>query len=283
MNFKLRRAYLSILILAITCLYANYSLQIHGDLIVKFLNVGQGDSILIQTPSRRTVLIDGGPATTVLERLGEESSFWQKKIDLIVLTHPDLDHLEGLIEILQRYQIDQVLMTAVIHRSNLYRAFLELLEKMEIKIDLADPHQDWFLDEKVYLDIVSPLNSVAFREVENANNASVVARLVYGQTTLLLSGDAEEDAEHKMLLSETDLRSQILKAGHHGSRTSTSVPFLNSVQAETAVIMSGEDNPFAHPHLDTVLRFDDQKIEWLNTKEKGSITLRSDGEQWTWD
>jgi competence protein ComEC len=265
----------------IFCLYASQSWIISDGLMVKFLDIGQGDSVLIQTPQGRTVLIDGGPGTTVLERLGEESSFWQKSFDLLVLTHPDLDHLEGLLEVIKRYEVRQVLMTGVNHSSALYRAFLDELVDQDISVSIADPSLDWVIDQDVYLDILGPSSPHLFEEADNLNDTSVVIKLIYGDTTMLLPGDAEEDQEMELLRSGFDLSADILKSGHHGSTTSSHPDFLQAVQAGEVIIQAGRENPFGHPHVETLLRYDERGMAWWSTGELGTTTMSSNGEHWT--
>jgi len=250
---------------------------------VAFLDIGQGDSILIQTPHGRSVLIDGGPGTTLLERLGEELSFWQQDIDLMILTHPDLDHLEGLVDALKRFKVQQVMLTGAIHGSRLYNAFLELIDEQQIPIALPDPSQDWQIDEEVFLDIIGPSRSVAQQDVDNPNDASVALRVVYGQTVMMLSGDGEELQESELLRSGFDLRAQVFKAGHHGSSTSNDPSFVQAVDPLWSVVTSGRENSYDHPHLDPVLLFDDRDIEWWDTKKEGTITMLSDGRAWWMD
>lgn len=266
--------------LLVWCAYANSVWQVSQDLVVKFLDIGQGDSILIETPHGRRVLIDGGPGTTLLERLGEETSFWQQHFDLVILTHPDLDHLEGLVEVVKRYRIDRMLLTGVQHGSALYQAFLELLVERDVEVLVADPEQDWQLDEKVWLDILGPLENVALQESDHPNDTSIVAKLIYDQTSILLPGDIEAFGEQALLLSDADLRSDVLKSGHHGSTTSSSLPFLKAVQAEEVVIQAGRENPFGHPHVETLLRYDEEGMGWRNTGEEGTVVLLSNGETW---
>lgn len=280
MNHELRYAYILIAAGFIFCLYANFIWGLPGDLTVTFLDIGQGDSILIQTPNGRTIIVDGGPGSTLVHRLGEETSFWMKKIDALLLTHPDRDHLEGFLEVLKRYEVGLFLFTGVQKESALYKTFLKEIDERGIKTVVVAPDQDWMLDEGVFLDIIGPLKSYNGQKVEKPNNTSIVARLVYGETQLLLTGDIEKKAEFELLLHDTDLRAQILKAGHHGSSTSGSEKFLKAVEPNTAVMINGKNNSYGHPHLETVLRFDELGIDWLSTKDEGTVTFVSDEKQW---
>ncbi|MDP3975980.1 MAG: MBL fold metallo-hydrolase [bacterium] len=272
--------YTSIVTFLIFCGYASSVWAVSDELEVKFLDIGQGDSVLIRTPHGRTVLIDGGPGVAILERLGEELSFWQKRLDMVILTHPDLDHLEGLVEVLKRFDVDRVLLTGVAHDSLLYHAFFEQLQQKNIQPTLVSTDQDWMIDEGVYLDVLYPIKSVALQEADNVNDTSVTVRLIYGQTSMFLGGDNEKDAEHELLLTDFDLSADIFKSGHHGSRTSSAPELLQAIGAKRVVIQSGRENPFDHPHLDTILEFDEKGMEWVNTKDMGTITLVSDGKVW---
>lgn len=279
MKFTRHFWYFSLAISFVFCLYTQH-FWMRDQLRISFLDIGQGDSIFIQTPHGRTVLIDGGPGTDLVERLGEQTSFWMKTINLLILTHPDRDHLEGFLEIIPRYSIENVLLTGIVHESQLYRSFLDMLEEHKIQTLIASPDQDWQIDEEVYLDILSPSVSHVFEEVDHSNDTSIVAKLMYGNTSILLPGDAEALQEKEMLLTDFDLRSEFLKSGHHGSRTSSGIDFLRSVQAKQSVITSGRENTFDHPHVETVLRYDDFGMEWWNTKDEGTITFASDGREW---
>jgi len=280
MTFKRLFSHFSLAAGLLFCFYASHFWSLSQELKVSFLDIGQGDSILIQTPHDRVVLIDGGPGTSITERLGEVTAFWMKTIDLIILTHPDLDHLEGLMEVIPRYQVKKILLTGIAHESQLYWSFLELVQQQGIQIFLPDLEGDWQIDEGVFLDVISPDKTYTFAEVEHPNDTSIVVKLIYGHTSLLLPGDAEALQEKSMLLSDADLRSEFLKSGHHGSRTSSSLDFLRAVQAERVAIISGRENPFGHPHLETVLRYDDLGMEWSNTKDEGTMTFVSDGQTW---
>lgn len=266
-----RDIFISLFVGLVFCIYANAAWALPGDLSVKFLDVGQGDSVLIQTPGGRTVLVDAGPGPVILERLGEETGFWQKRIDLIILTHPHRDHLEGLLEVLQRYEVGTVLLSGIDYDSALYQAFMELVDNLEIPTLVASPAQDWLIDKGVYLDIIAPVHSLSGKNISNANDGSIVLKLIYGDSSLLLTGDAESAEEKEILLSDMDLRADVIKAGHHGSRTSSGGDFLRAVGAGQVVISSGLDNSYDHPHLDTLLKYDSMGIDWVDTKDEGTV------------
>lgn len=253
-----------------------------NELKVSFLDIGQGDSILIETPHGRRVLIDGGPGVTLLERLGESLSFWDSHFDMVILGHPDLDHLEGLVDVLDRFEVDRIMMSGVYHSSALYRHFQnQVAEQVNAEIVFPNPDEDWILDEGVVFDVIYPDEPMLFEQHDHLNDTSVSGILKYGESTMLLTGDLEEDGEKQLLLSDIDLRAQVFKAGHHGSRTSSIQEFVRAIQPELMIVTAGRDNQFDHPHLDKVLEFDEAGIEWISTKELGTIRMVSDGVKWT--
>jgi competence protein ComEC len=262
------------------CFYAQAVWAGSGVLTVKFLAIGQGDATLIETPRGKRILVDGGPGSTVLERLGEED-YWLSSIDLVVLTHPHADHMDGLIDVFKRFEVGAVMMTGSYYESARYDEFLRLIEEKDIVTVYPIADFDYEIEQGVVLDILFPFESIAGLEWENINNASLVAKLVYGETKMLLTGDAEEETEHEELLSRADFSADLLKAGHHGSRTSTTLPYLRAVNPEFAVMMNGVDNQFGHPHEETLAKFENAGVEFWNTKDSGTVEFVSDGRKWT--
>lgn len=241
------------------------------------LSVGQGDSILIVTPSGSQVVVDGGPDLSLLEQLGKHMPFFDRSIELLVLTHPDADHITALPAVLQRYSVERVLLTGIKKNSGRYHAVLEAIRSQNITVILASAGQDIRTSDGVILDIVAPSKSLLGTEVKKVNDTSVVFRLLYGEDSVLLTGDIEEAAEQEILASGADLRSKILKAPHHGSRTSSSTGFLLAVQPELAIISSGEGNAFGHPHREILERYTWLGIPTRNTAEEGTISLQLTG------
>jgi len=246
---------------------------------VDFLDVGQGDAILIKTPFEQNILIDGGPDNTVIKRLSEELPWWDRQIDLMVLTHPHDDHVSGLIEVIKRYKVVRILYTGVVHNSPNYLAWLELLRDRKIPLTIIDRQQTINFGQDCELEILYPQENVLNQTVQNLNNTSIVAKLIYGQTSFLLTGDAEVEVEH--LLVETQhfasLQADVLKAGHHGSDTSSSAEFLEAVKAGMAIIQAGADNDFGHPSRRVIKRFERIGAQIFRNDEDGTIKLISDG------
>ncbi len=254
-----------------------------GRLHVNVLDVGQGDAILITTPGYQRILVDGGPDLSVLERLGEKLSFFDRRIDLLVLSHTDSDHLRAFPEVLKRYDVQRVLLTGVARETSTYQAFLEALDNIDVPVVLADADHDLDLGGGLLLDVLWPSRRLYGENVKDPNDASIVAKLTYRSTTggtrrsgdreVLLTGDISAKVETELLKQGYDLHSDILKIPHHGSRTSSSTGFLLAVDPELAVVSVGQDNTYGHPHPSVVARYASLGIPLRSTAEEGSIEL----------
>jgi len=249
------------------------------ELEVDFLDVGQGDAILIKSPFGQNILIDGGPDSKVIEGLGKNLPFWDKRIDLMVLTHPHDDHVTGLIEVIKRYSVKKILYTGVIHSAPNYLAWLAVIRERKIPLVIIDRPQKIVLGDDCYMEIIYPRKNFLAQETDNLNNSSIVARLVYGQTKFLLMGDAEIEVEKELLADGADLSAQVLKVGHHGSDTSSGEEFLKAVSPQIAAIQVGKDNDFGHPSLRILKRLERAGAEILRTDKNGTIKLVSDGRE----
>lgn len=259
-----------------------FHFEARRNLWVTFFDVGQGDSIFIEVPNGNQILIDGGPSDIILAKLGRTMPFWDRTIDLLVLTHPDADHLNGLLEVLRRYHISMVLETGVEHSSPQYREWREILEKKDIFLINAARGQRVSLGQNVYLYILAPFENLAGRAVSKANNTSVVSRLTHGQNSMLLTGDIEKPVENRLVFESLDsgpltLASDILKVGHHGSKTSTSQQFLNAVSPSMAVIQAGRENRYGHPHQEVLDRLAAAGAKIFRNDLGGDIFIESDG------
>ncbi len=242
---------------------------------VYFFDVGQGDSVLIQTSKNQQILIDGGPDNTVLSGLGEVMPFYDKKIELVILTHPHADHLVGLLEVLKNYQVDQILTTGVVHTTPEYIKWLETIKNKDIPVKIAQAAQIINLDG-AKMDILYPFESLAEEKVEDLNNSSIVCQLLYGQISFLFTGDIEEETEGK--LKNNNLKSNVLKIPHHGSSTSLLSGILEQVDPNIAIICVGSDNPFGHPAVETLDKLKD--IEVYRTDQNGTVEIVSDGKRY---
>jgi competence protein ComEC len=248
------------------------------NLEVDFFDVGQGDAILIKTPAEQNILIDGGPNKKVLSELGKNLAFFDKELDLVILTHPHADHVAGLVEVLRRYQVKKILMTGVVHTSPDYLAFLEEIMRQNIPVEYVNGQRDIVLAPDTILKILYPWADLNGQTVENLNNSSIVTKLIYKNNSFLFMGDAEEIVEKDLLASRIDLKADVLKVGHHGSKYSSSQLFLEKVKPQYAVILVGIKNDFGHPHLKTLKLLEQLGINILRTDLDGTIKISSDGQ-----
>jgi competence protein ComEC len=249
---------------------------------VSFLDVKQGDAILAQTPNGQQILIDGGPdPREVSLKLGQKFPFWDKSIDVVVLTHPHDDHLVGLIEVLRRYEVGQVLEPKLDYTSPAYSEWHKLVAEKNIKHIWAQAGQYIELGDGIRMQVLNPQAELFEGTASDIDNNGVVLRLVKDEVSFLLTADIHDEAEWKLLYQGRELRSTVLKVGHHGGRDSTSAQFLAVVDPEIAVISVGENNPFGHPHEETLARLEKKISEnkiYLTSKQ-GTITFTTDGER----
>ncbi len=261
--------------LVVVVAYAVIREEYQGELTVAFLNVGQGDAIFIESPSGAQVLIDGGRDGTVLRELGRVMPFYDHSLDVVIATHPDADHIGGLLPVLKRYSVDLVLRPGVKSDTPAGGSLLRLLASEGTKEVLARRGQAIDIGGGAYLRILFPDRDVSGL---NPNTASIVAQLVYGEHKFLLTGDSPDEVEEYLVkLEGKKVQSDVLKLGHHGSKTSTSDLLLGFAAPSYAIISAGRDNKYGHPHqsvLDKLVQF---KIPTLSTAEDGTIIFKSDG------
>jgi competence protein ComEC len=253
-----------------------------GKLHVVFFDVGEGDAIFIETPRGQQILVDGGPSpTTLIGALGRSMPFWDRSLDLVILTHADEDHIAGLIPVLERYRVGQVLDSGYEHDSPTYQRWLELIEEKGIPIHLARAGMRIETGDGVELVVLHPGPELMEYTAADANNNSVVVRLATEQVSFLLSGDVEEAAEAMLVASGQELTSTVLKAPHHGGNTSSSAAFLKAVAPELVVISVGADNRFGHPSPQALERLEEAVGEEhiLRTDENSDIEVATDGKR----
>ena len=247
-----------------------------GRLSVSVLDVGQGDAILIETPNGQHVLIDGGPSgRAVTEALGEALPFWERTLDLVVLTHPQQDHLAGLIDVLERYDVRQVLATPLAADTAAYREWQQAIRRQGVPYAEAQVGQWIDLGGGATLRVLAPDDEAL--SSRDPNDASLVLKLTMGEVSFLLTGDIEEDGEAALLRSEVDLGATVLKVPHHGGRTSSGDAFVRAVAPAVAVVSVGEENRFGHPSPAVLGRLDGALL--LRTDLHGTVRLSTDGER----
>lgn len=244
---------------------------------VHFLDVGQGDAALIQTPSGVEVLIDGGKDKRVMGELAKVMSFTDRHIDLVVGTHPDSDHIGGLIDVLRGFDVGSLLMTEHKGESDAAALYFDLASQEGAQIVYARRGQEFALDASTTLRVLFPETDPSQME---SNASSIILQLQYGSSVFLFTGDAPKSIEEYLVLAEGEnLQSDVLKVGHHGSRTSTSELFLEEVQPQYAVISAGSGNSYGHPHVEVTDMLFNKRVQMLETSQEGTITILSDGDE----
>lgn len=247
---------------------------------VYYLDIGQGDATLIEAPNGNQVLIDGGRTDNkVLAELGEVMSVTDRTIDVVIATHPDADHVGGLPQVLAKYEVTAYLEGGNDTKTTAVVKTLEntLVEQKTNRI-LATRGLKLILDEEnqIYLDILYPDRDVSYVD---SNDASIFMRLSYGQTCFIFSGDAPQKIEHYVSnLEGKNLDCEVLKAGHHGSRTSTAVEWVGFISPKYAVLSLGKNNSYGHPHKEVLNALENFGVKILRTDELGSIEIHSDGQ-----
>lgn len=255
--------------------------QPDGQLHIVFMNVGQGDATFIQTPSGRQILVDGGLYPSVLnDQLGRQMPFWDKEIDMLIATHPDADHVSGLVGVFDRYRVNQLITNGQsFGESPIYDEVLTAAQSRETEIRPVQAGEIIEIEDGVRLEVVHP-GPELIEEERNENSVSM--RLVYGEFTFLFTGDAEQMAEGEMLAAERPLTALVFKAGHHGSNSSSSLPFLQAVQPQIIIVSAGVDNRFGHPAPEMLERAAVVGAVVLRTDELGSIRVTTDGTMMSW-
>ena len=250
------------------------------NLRISSLNVGEGDAILIQKGNQQ-VLVDGGPSPQALTLgLGDKMPFWDRTIELVILTHPHSDHITGLVEVLQRYKVKQVLYPDLDYESPLYEEWLRLIKERDIKFTLTQAGQEIDLGDGVIIKVLNPKTPPLTGTESDIDNNGVVLRLSLGRVSFLLTADIEQAAESKLIEQRVELASTALKVGHHGSDTSTTPQFLAVVDPKVAIISVGE-NRYGHPSVEVMKRLK-QRLGSENifrTDEQGTIEFITDGER----
>jgi competence protein ComEC len=246
---------------------------------ISFLDVGQGDAILIRTPAGQQILIDGGPnPDTVCQQLGKKMPFWDKSLDMVVLTHSDDDHLVGLMGVLEHYKVSHVVESGF-GEGPIYRVWLTEMEERRIDWTMVRAGQEIDLGEGICLEVIYPREDLLSGTESEANSNSVVLRLVWKKVSFLFTGDVDDDAERNILYGGVlcPLRCTVLKVAHHGSGGSTCAEFVAAVNPQVAVISVGEGNTFGHPSDETLSRLDG--VDVYRTDECGTVTFTTDGER----
>ena len=251
-----------------------------GFLHVTYLNVGQGDATLIESPTGRQILIDGGRGNLVLGPLNRAMGFFDRDIDMIIATHPDADHIGGLVAVLKRYRVHTIVMTENESDSPVFSVFKKAVHDEGARIIFARTGEVFDLGSSASgsttLTILLPDHDPSGLE---SNVSSIVSRLTYGTSEYLFTGDSPQAIEEYLVGAfGTQLQSDVLKVGHHGSRTSTAEAFLRAVKPTYGIISAGKDNTYGHPHTEVTDLLTANGVIQKNTAEMGSIRSLSDGQ-----
>lgn len=249
----------------------------HRKLTFAMLDIGQGDALYIESPTGTQMLVDGGPPGQLMKQLPKMMPFFDKKIDAIMITNPDQDHIAGFADVLKSYKVGQVFEPGTFNESKIYQSIETAVKEKNIPDTIARRGMRIDMGGGAVVDVLFPDRDVS---TWTTNDGSIMAKLTYGTTSIMLTGDATAETE-KILLSENSvaaLHSTILKVGHHGSRTSTSPDFVQAVNPTYAVISDGRDNKYGHPHQETLDTLGQFGVQILRTDLVGNIILKSDGQ-----
>lgn len=283
-NRKRITSVISLLIVAVLAVFGYFGskesknktlhLQTEGTVVVHFLDVGQGDSEFIQLPGGKCMLIDAGTAeygAVIADRISEMG---YTKIDYLIATHPHADHIGGMKEIVECFDIGEIYMPRAETNTKTYENLLLAVSDKGYSINTAKAGKVMFSENDVTAEFLAP-GSAAY---EDLNNYSAVVKMQYGSNSFLFMGDAEELSEQEILnkYSNEELKADVLKVGHHGSDTSSSTAFINAVSPEYAVIEVGKGNKYNHPHYETMNKLSESGAEILRTDSQGNIYVISD-------
>lgn len=248
-----------------------------ANLTVKVLDVGQADAILIQTP-KEAILIDTGDVGTKEKLVSYIKKAGITALDKVIITHAHVDHLGGMAELMENIPIKQVYDSAFPATTATYRNYLTTVQKKKIPFARLQAGSSVDLGDGISLKAFAPEKEFIKGSDSDVNNSSIVLKLSYGDFSMLLTGDSETESEEIMLKRfRTDLKSQVLKSPHHGSRTSSSQAFLKAVAPEAVVISVGVNNDYHHPHPSVMKRYQDAKMKIYRTDQDGTVTITSDG------
>jgi len=260
-----------------------------SELKVWVFDVGQADAIFIETPEGEQILVDAGAGEAVLTKLGQVMAPWDRTINTVIITHPHADHEGGLPEVLSRYQVETIYETGVLGYDDLQASVKELADEQGTEIKLISEGtlppsyatygggQGWGLNGGgLGVGVLSPDTNLQNKKIDNLNNASVVLLLTYGETSILLTGDAPIDEENE-ILDDIGESIDVLKVAHHGSVTSTSGNFLDIITPRYGIISVGAENDYGHPHPATLERLSSRNVEIFRTDLEGDILITSTG------
>ncbi len=274
---KIKIYFLLLLIIGNLMIFYSVFAETRGNLLkVSFLDVGQGDAIFIESPTGNQLLIDGGPDKNILNALGRVMPFYDKTIDAVLVTHPDQDHIGGIPEVLKNYTVGEYISSGATSSTGTSLELQNDLKEFNVKKEIARAGEIIDLGGGAILKILYPETDP---KGTDTNKYSVIAKLYYGDSTFLFTGDAPTGVEQYLAMTDgKELKSDVLKVAHHGSRNSLSPEFLSAVAPEYSVISAGKDNSFGHPHKEILDFLNSIQSKILITFNLGDIVFVSDGQ-----
>ncbi|WP_010651455.1 ComEC/Rec2 family competence protein [Oceanobacillus massiliensis] len=238
---------------------------------IHFIDVGQGDSMFIRTPMNRTILVDGGPPGAGDEIVSYLKKQNIKKLDLVVATHPDMDHIGGLPEVMKHIEVKEILDTGKLHPTKTFAAYINEVRKQSIPVRIAEKDTLIEIDPMMKMEVWN-----AFERLKNNNESSIVLKITYGEVDLLLMSDVEQEQE-KEFLHDYNVKAEIIKVAHHGSKTSSSLEFLQGVQPEVAILTYSKENDYGHPVNRVIENLYRVHSMIYSTAAVGNVVINTDG------
>ncbi|MGG7165732.1 ComEC/Rec2 family competence protein [Clostridium ihumii] len=274
MSKCLFKRYKYLLVLALFCvtfilLIPKYNNTINDELKIHYINVGQGDGILIQH-NGSNILIDGGPIDSSNMLIDYLTKNNVKKLDYIIATHPHDDHIGSLPYVLNYIKVDNFLAPKITSNTPTFVNLTKKLKYNNLKITPISAPKTVNLDENLTLNFISP-KEISY---DNINNYSIVLKLNYHNFSFLFTGDAEKEIENFLTSSNIDLNSTVLKIGHHGSKTSSTENFISKVNPKIAIISCGMGNDYGHPHKDVLKRLNNHNVKTYRTDKDGTVLVK---------
>lgn len=254
----------------------NSSNASNSDILVHYINVGQGDSELIQV-NGKNMLIDAGPRANEKDIISYLDKLKIKKLDYVIATHPHEDHIGNMDDIINKYEIGKFYAPKVEHTTKTFENMVKALKKKNLKINVIKEGTDTIdLGKNTKVSVYSP-RADGYGKNTNLNDYSPIIKVEYGNNSFLFTGDAEKTEENYVLEKGYNLKADVLKLGHHGSSTSTTEQFLKAVNPSIGIISCGVDNTYGHPHKETLKKLNKYKVKIYRTDKDGDIVLESNG------
>jgi competence protein ComEC len=270
---KIKKIFIVLILLSLSSYFSiTYFLPEKNILQVSFINVGQGDAIYISSPYGHNIIIDFGSERGLVD-LDKRISWWNKKIDLIIISHSHDDHISGLIAIIKKYSVEKIMLTGAENNSIIYSELLKLIKEKNIEILRPHNKQKIILGNNCYLRTLFPQEDLNNQIIKNLNNTSIVNQLDCLNFKFLFTGDIEMEVENKILEKNIDIKSDVLKVAHHGSISSSQEKFLEKVSPQIAIIMLGKNNSFGHPSYRIIKRLEKLNAQIFRTDLDLTIDL----------